>query len=102
MAKVKKALSSRVKNKIEVWKEILPSIGVGDLYRLICRLKRHAKIFACRRENGKISLIVGYPSVRHRVNSRVIISSWVGKRSYESHRLKNFHGGRELKRFSLK
>ena len=99
----KKSLKKRVKSRLEVWREILPSIGRADLYRLICRLKRHAKIFSCKMEgDGKISLVVGYPSTRKRVNARVLISSWVGKRSYESQRLSNYRYRKELRRFIVK
>ena len=99
----KKSLKKKVKRKLEIWKEMLPSIGKAELYRLICRLKRHAKIFSCRMEkNGKIALILGYPSTRHRVNTRVLISSWVGKRSFESYRLTGYKAKSELKKFSVK
>ena len=99
----KKTLKRRLKRKLEVWKEILPSIGRAELYRLICRLKRHARIFSCRVErDGKVALILGYTSARKRVNSRVLISSWIGKRSYNSYRLPNYRGRGELKRFTVK
>ncbi|RLI33572.1 hypothetical protein DRO53_05175 [Candidatus Bathyarchaeota archaeon] len=102
-SKKKRSLKKTVGRKLEVWKEILPSIGKAELYRLICRLKRHAKIFSCKMEkDGKIALILGYPSSRHRVNTRVLISSWVGKRSYTSRKLANYKVHGELKRFSVK
>lgn len=103
MTSKKKNLSRKVKQKLEVWKEILPSIGKAELYRLICRLKRHARIFSCRIErDGKVALILGYTSTRKRVNSRVLISSWVGKRSYMSYKLPNYKAKGELKRFTVK
>ena len=99
----KKTLKRGFKRKLEVWKEILPSIGRAELYRLICRLKRHARIFSCRIErDGKVALILGYASARKRVNSRVLISSWIGKRSYNSYRLPNYRVRGELKRFTVK
>jgi hypothetical protein len=99
----KKTLRRKVKQKLEVWKEILPSIGKAELYRLVCRLKRHARIFSCKIEqDGKISLILGYTSTRKRVNTRVLISSWIGKRSYNSYKLSNYRVKGELKRFTVK
>jgi len=102
-ASKRKALKRKVKQKLEVWKEVLPSIGKAELYRLVCRLKRHARIFSCRVErDGKVSLILGYTSTRKRVNTRVLISSWIGKRSYNSYKLSNYKVKGELKRFTVK
>jgi hypothetical protein len=102
MAAHKKTLRRKVKQKLEVWKEILPSIGRAELYRLVCRLKRHARIFSCKIEqDGKISLILGYTSIRKRVNTRVLISSWIGKKSYNSYKLSNYRMKGELKRFTV-
>jgi len=78
---------SSLKSKIEIWKEILPTIGKAELYRLLSRLKRHAKVLSCKAENGKIALTVSYYSFRDRINGRVILSSWIGKRNYYSVRL---------------
>ncbi|WP_309492771.1 hypothetical protein [Candidatus Hecatella orcuttiae] len=86
----KPSLRRKVREKLEVWKEVFPSIGLAELYRLTCRLKRHAKIFSCRHENGKVTLILGYRTVRDRVSTRVLLSSWVGKRTYQSIRLPRF------------
>jgi len=79
--------SRQLGRKLEVWKELLPSIGLSDLYRLICRIKRHAKVISCRFEHGNVALVLGYNSMRDRISTRVLLSSWVGKRSYHSTRL---------------
>ena len=82
--------SRRLRRRLEVWKELLPSIGVSDLYRLICRIKRHAKVISCNSEHGRIALVLRYSSLRDRISTRVLLSSWVGKRSYRSIQLSGY------------
>ncbi|RLG92687.1 MAG: hypothetical protein DRO36_00590 [Candidatus Hecatellales archaeon] len=83
----KKHTIKRIREKIEVWKEIIPTIGKSEFYRLLGRLKHHAKILSYKPENGRIALIVSYPSFRERINGRVVLSSWIGKKNYQSVRL---------------
>jgi len=86
--------SRKIRRGLEVWKELLPSIGVADLYRLISRIKRHAKVISCSPEHGNIALVLGYNSLRDRISTRVLLSSWVGKRSYRSIQLSGYSGRR--------
>jgi hypothetical protein len=80
--------------KLQIWKELLPPIGMAELHRLLCRLKRHAKVISWRNERDKIAVILGYNTMRDRINTRVLLSSWIGKRSYRSIELTH----RKLKR----
>ncbi len=84
----------QLRRRLEVWKELLPSIAISDLYRLISRIKRHAKVISCSSEHGQIALILGYNSLRDRISTRVLLSSWVGKRSYRSIQLSRYGGRR--------
>jgi hypothetical protein len=94
----KKHPIKRIKQKIEIWKEILPTIGKSEFYRLLGRLKHHARILSYRPENGKIALIVSYPSFRERINGRVVLSSWIGRGNYQSIKLTKSSLTREVKR----
>ncbi len=83
-------IKGQIRKRLEVWKEVLPSINMSELHRLICRLKRHATVLAYKYELGKVVLILGYNSLRQRISTRVLLSSWVGKRRCQSIRLRSF------------
>jgi len=74
---------------------MVPSIGMSELYRLLGRLKRHAKVLSYDSEDGKIALVVGYASMRDRISTRVLLSSWVGKRTYRSVRMPQYRNVRK-------